>query len=92
MTETHQKSDRQVALVFDLNKCMGCQACSIACKMLWTRGEGEEHQWWCTTNTMPGRGTPRDWEKMGGGYRGGELVRGREPTLDEFGCGWKYNK
>ena len=45
MTEIHAKAERQVALVFDLNKCMGCQACSVACKMLWTRGEGEEHQW-----------------------------------------------
>jgi complex iron-sulfur molybdoenzyme family reductase subunit beta len=29
-------------MVFDLNKCMGCQSCSVACKMLWTRGAGEE--------------------------------------------------
>ena len=79
-------------MVFDLNKCMGCQSCSIACKMLWTREPGEEHQWWCSANTMPGRGTPRDWEKMGGGYRDGELVLGHEPTLPEFGGGWHFNK
>jgi ethylbenzene hydroxylase subunit beta/complex iron-sulfur molybdoenzyme family reductase subunit beta len=85
------RSERQVALVFDLNKCMGCQCCSVACKMLWTREPGEEHQWWCTVNTMPGRGTPRDWERMGGGYREGELVLGREPTLEEFGGGWTFN-
>jgi ethylbenzene hydroxylase subunit beta/complex iron-sulfur molybdoenzyme family reductase subunit beta len=83
---------RQAALVFDLNKCMGCQSCSVACKQLWTREEGEEHQWWCTVNTLPGRGTPRDWEQMGGGYRDGELVLGHEPTLAEFGGGWIYNK
>src|SRR3989304_3521792 len=28
----------QVAMVFDLNKCIGCQTCSVACKVLWTRG------------------------------------------------------
>jgi len=83
--------DSQVALVFDLNKCMGCQSCSVACKRLWTRNPGEEHHWWCTVNTMPGRGTPRDWEQMGGGYRDGELVLGHVPARDEFGGGWIYN-
>jgi ethylbenzene hydroxylase subunit beta/complex iron-sulfur molybdoenzyme family reductase subunit beta len=80
-------------MVFDLNKCMGCQSCSVACKMLWTAGEdeGERYQWWCTVNTVPGRGTPRDWESMGGGYRDGELVLGHEPSREEFGGGWSFN-
>ena len=85
-------SKRQVAMVFDLNKCMGCQSCSVACKQLWTRGEGEEQQWWCSVNTQPGRGVPRDWEQMGGGYRDGKLVLGSKPTLEEFGGGWRFNK
>jgi len=86
-------SPAQVAMVFDLNKCMGCQSCSVACKMLWTAGkdEGENHQWWCTVNTLPGRGTPRDWESMGGGYRDGQLVLGHEPSREEFGGGWTFN-
>ena len=83
---------QQVAMVFDLNKCIGCQSCSVACKMLWTREPGEEYQWWCSVNTMPGRGTPRDWETMGGGYRDGKLNPGHEPTPEEFGGGWSYNK
>ena len=29
-------SQRQLAWVFDLNKCIGCQTCSVACKILWT--------------------------------------------------------
>jgi ethylbenzene hydroxylase subunit beta/complex iron-sulfur molybdoenzyme family reductase subunit beta len=81
----------QVAMVFDLNKCMGCQSCSVACKMLWTRDPGEEYQWWCSVNTLPGGGTPRGWEDMGGGYRDGELVLGHEPTREEFGGGWSFN-
>jgi ethylbenzene hydroxylase subunit beta/complex iron-sulfur molybdoenzyme family reductase subunit beta len=92
MSEATVSQRPQVALVFDLNKCMGCQSCSVACKRLWTRGEGEESQWWCSVNTMPGRGVPRDWEKMGGGYRDGELALGKEPTLEEFGGGWRFNK
>ena len=32
----------QVAMVFDLNKCLGCQTCTIACKTQWTRGSGME--------------------------------------------------
>ena len=27
--------ERQIAFVFDLNKCIGCQTCSVACKVLW---------------------------------------------------------
>ncbi len=82
---------RQVAMVFDLNKCMGCQSCAVACKMLWTREPGEEQQWWCTVNTQPGRGYPRDWETMGGGYRHGALAPGREPSADELGGAWTFN-
>jgi len=82
----------QIALVFDLNKCMGCQSCTVACKMLWTREPGEERQWWCTVNTQPGRGHPRDWETMGGGYdRDGRLVLGRAPSPEELGGGWSFN-
>jgi len=44
MGEPSIASERQIALVFDLKKCIGCQTCSVACKKLWTREEGEEHQ------------------------------------------------
>lgn len=84
---------RQLAWVFDLNKCIGCQTCSVACKVLWLQGEaGTEGMWWMTVNTQPGRGTPRDWEKMGGGYDGeGRLRLGRLPTAEDFGGGWTFN-
>lgn len=36
---------RQVAMVMDLNKCLGCHTCSIACKRLWTRRDGMEAMW-----------------------------------------------
>lgn len=83
--------NRQLAMVFDLNKCIGCQTCSVACKILWTRDESTDYQWWCTVNTVPGRGSPKDWEKMGGGYREGKLVLGDAPDKEDFGGGWDFN-
>jgi ethylbenzene hydroxylase subunit beta/complex iron-sulfur molybdoenzyme family reductase subunit beta len=88
---TITESKRQLAWVFDLNKCIGCQTCSVACKVLWTQDEGTEYQWWCTVNTQPGKGTPKDWEQMGGGYGNGELRLGHLPTNEEFGGGWDFN-
>ena len=84
---------RQIGMVFDLNKCVGCQTCSVACKVLWTNdGNGRQDMWWCTVNTRPGRGTPRDWEKMGGGYdSSGKLQLGALPTPEEFGLGGEFD-
>lgn len=87
------ESTRQLAWVFDLNKCIGCQTCSVACRVLWTDGEeGAEQQWWMTVNTKPGLGTPRDWERMGGGYDAdGALQLGKVASEEEIGGGWTFN-
>jgi len=60
-----------VALVVDLNKCVGCQACAVACKVWWTSKEkGAEHAWWLITETRPGSGYPKNWiEKSRRGER-----------------------
>ncbi len=47
--------------------------------------------WWMTVNTQPGRGTPRDWENMGGGFREGVAQSGRLPTRPDFGDAWDFN-
>ncbi len=84
-------SKRQLAMAMDLNKCIGCQTCTVSCKRLWTRDRGQEYMWWNIVNTMPGRGTPRDWEEMGGGFRDGRAQPGKLPSRDEFGEAWEYN-
>ena len=78
--EVHPK--KQFVAIFNINRCIGCQTCSVACKVLWTRDEGTDYQWWCTVNTLPGRGHPRDWETMGGGYREDVPQAGRRPLRE----------
>lgn len=82
---------RQVAMVMDLNKCLGCHTCSVACKTMWTRRPGMQGMWWNTVNTAPGAGTPRNWETMGGGFRAGEPIAGHPPAENEFGEAWEFN-
>ncbi|MBI5506941.1 MAG: 4Fe-4S dicluster domain-containing protein [Deltaproteobacteria bacterium] len=92
MTPATDGPQHQLAWVFDLNRCIGCQTCSVACKVLWTQGEGADPMWWCSVGTQPGRGTPRDYEQMGGGYdASGKLRIGRLPTDEEYGGAWQFN-
>lgn len=51
------------AMVIDLNKCLGCQSCTVACKMLWSNREGADHMWFNITETRPGKGYPKNWEE-----------------------------
>ncbi len=84
--------NRQIAFVIDLNKCMGCHTCTIACKTLWTNDKGMDHMWWMKVNTMPGRGYPRDWETMGGGYdEGGKIKPGKQPATEDYGRPMVFN-
>lgn len=88
----------QIAMVIDLNKCIGCQTCTLACKTMWTSGKGQELMWWRKVNTMPGKGSPIDWEDLGGGFRrvglilrrmnrkmGKKAIYSRIPVEREFG-------
>ena len=81
----------RLAQVIDLNKCIGCQTCTVACKRLWTDREGTAQMWWNIVNTLPGEGTPRGWQTMGGGFVAGELVLGELPSAEAFGLAWDYD-
>jgi len=86
------ETERQLGFVIDLNKCMGCWTCAMSCKIFWTNDKGMDHMWWMKVNTMPGRGYPKDWEKMGGGYDGeGKLVLGKKPTMEDLGGVMQFN-
>src|SRR5659263_71449 len=61
----------QVAMVMNLDKCIGCHTCSVTCKQAWTNRAGTEYVWFNNVETKPGVGYPRgyeDKEKWQGGW------------------------
>lgn len=52
----------QFAFVFNTNRCIGCQTCSMACKSTWTFSPGQEHMWWNNVETKPFGGYPHHWD------------------------------
>jgi nitrate reductase beta subunit len=47
------RPQRQFAAVFDINKCIACQTCTLACKTTWTSGKGQEYMLWNNVETKP---------------------------------------
>jgi nitrate reductase beta subunit len=54
--------DRQFAFVFNINRCIGCQTCTMACKSTWTFSKGQEQMWWANVETKPYGGYPKNWD------------------------------
>ncbi len=54
----------QVAMVLNLDKCIGCHTCSVTCKNVWTSRKGVEYAWFNNVETKPGTGYPDDWENQ----------------------------
>ncbi|MGW3045781.1 nitrate reductase subunit beta [Kitasatospora sp. NPDC001159] len=52
----------QVAMVMNLDKCIGCHTCSVTCKQTWTNRPGTEYVWFNNVETRPGLGYPRRYE------------------------------
>ena len=68
----------QIAMVLNLDKCIGCHTCSVTCKNVWTNRKGVEYAWFNNVESKPGIGYPKQWEdqeKWKGGWvkEGGKL-------------------
>ncbi len=73
--------ERQFAFVFNINRCIACQTCSMACKSTWTFSRGQEAMWWNNVETKPYGGYPAHWdiqilELLDAAHR----AAGREPS------------
>jgi nitrate reductase / nitrite oxidoreductase, beta subunit len=61
----------QLAMVMNLDKCIGCHTCSVTCKQAWTNRPGVEYAWFNNVETRPGQGYPRtyqDQQRWQGGW------------------------
>ena len=61
-TLPEHRPKKQWAMIFDLNKCISCQTCSLACKTTWTSGKGQEYMFWNNVETKPFGGFPNGWD------------------------------
>ena len=55
----------QMAMVMNLDKCIGCHTCSVTCKQTWTNRPGTEYVWFNNVETRPGQGYPRTYSVPG---------------------------
>jgi len=56
------RPQRQFAAVFDTNKCIACQTCTLACKTTWTSGRGQEYMLWNNVESKPYGFYPLAWD------------------------------
>lgn len=83
------KIKSQIAMVLNLDKCLGCHACSVACKNAWTTSQGREYMWFNNVETKPGIGYPKEWENQEK-YRAGWAVKKDRAVLRSGGKLEKY--
>ncbi|MGP3925073.1 nitrate reductase subunit beta [Streptomyces sp. 8N616] len=65
----------QLAMVMNLDKCIGCHTCSVTCKQAWTNRGGVEYVWFNNVETRPGQGYPRQYEDQDKWRGGWELSK-----------------
>ncbi|MDX1982261.1 MAG: 4Fe-4S dicluster domain-containing protein [Bryobacteraceae bacterium] len=75
------RPQRQFAAVFDTNKCIACQTCTLACKTTWTSGKGQEYMLWNNVESKPYGFYPLAWdlkllEMLNGGQWNGKTYEG----------------
>ena len=67
----------QMAMVMNLDKCIGCHTCSVTCKQAWTNRAGTEYVWFNNVETRPGLGYPRGYEDQDEWQGGWVMNNGR---------------
>ncbi|GAA3427889.1 nitrate reductase subunit beta [Streptosporangium nondiastaticum] len=77
----------QVAMVMNLDKCIGCHTCSVTCKQTWTNRDGVEYVWFNNVETKPGVGYPKRYEDQERWRGGWELDRHGRLKLRSGGRG-----
>ena len=78
----------QIAMVLNLDKCIGCHTCSVTCKNVWTSREGVEYAWFNNVETKPGVGYPKDWENQKH-WNGGWLRKRNGKLQPRMGAKWR---
>ncbi len=71
---------RQFGAVFDINKCIACQTCTLACKTTWTSGRGQEYMLWNNVETKPFGSYPLGWDVQMLGRLGPQTWEGQVYT------------
>lgn len=64
MSYPHEEAhpEWQFAFVFNINRCIACQTCTMACKSTWTFAKGQEDMWWNNVESKPYGGYPHNWD------------------------------
>jgi nitrate reductase / nitrite oxidoreductase, beta subunit len=57
-----KRPKRQFSVVFNINRCIGCQTCTLSCKSTWTHSPGQESMWWNNVETKPFGSYPHGWD------------------------------
>ena len=78
----------QIAMVLNLDKCIGCHTCSVTCKNVWTSREGMEYAWFNNVETKPGIGYPKDWENQKR-WKGGWNRKSSGAIEPKIGAKWR---
>ena len=78
--------DWQFAAVFNINRCIACQTCTMACKSTWTFSRGQEYMWWNNVETKPYGGYPHHWDvkllqKLEEANPGGQVWNGGQQSV-----------
>jgi dimethylsulfide dehydrogenase subunit beta len=73
---------KQLAMVINLDKCIGCQGCTVTCRTHRLNRPGCEMLYYIWVETKPGKGWPRNWMEAG---------RKIPDRVHDYGGTWTFN-